>query len=287
MGDVAPLVEDARVGQAQRHRDRHHAHGRPADGVAGPVAARRCRSPSTRITSHDAPSSIGGHRAQTHEQREPAIAGVGLVAGGDAAQQHALAEGRHQRPRPEGEDPARLVLVAGADAELERHAAQHAQHHEVRAIQLAQHRAPGEGKGRGEQAHAQQQPELVGVAPGAEQAHRGRALRPAPVAAGCPRPGRSRPAPSTTPSTMKVSGPYSLPSTAPQAKGKAEANRPMPSSSQNSLASRQGLSRLIMRRVFGRRQLQQDAHAQVEAVQHHAGGDHHEQQRHEGQRHPE
>ena len=45
---------------------------------------------------------------------------------------------------------------------------------------------------------------------------------------------------STTPSTMKVSGPYSLPSTAPQAKGKAEANRPMPSSSQNSLASRQG-----------------------------------------------
>jgi hypothetical protein len=52
---------------------------------------------------------------------------------------------------------------------------------------------------------------------------------------------------STTPSTMKVSGPYNLPSTAPQANGKAEANRPMPSSSQNSLASRQGLNRLIMR----------------------------------------
>ncbi|MOA24505.1 hypothetical protein D3C78_1451840 [compost metagenome] len=52
---------------------------------------------------------------------------------------------------------------------------------------------------------------------------------------------------STTPSTMKVSGPYSLPSTAPHAKGKADANRPMPSSSQNSLASRQGLKSDIMR----------------------------------------
>ena len=49
------------------------------------------------------------------------------------------------------------------------------------------------------------------------------------------------------PSTIKVSGPCNLPRTTPQAKGNAAANRPKPSSSQNSLASRQGLSRLIMR----------------------------------------
>ncbi|KAG0923560.1 hypothetical protein G6F31_019458 [Rhizopus arrhizus] len=37
VGDVAPLVEDAGVGQPQRHGDRDHAYRRPADGVAGPA----------------------------------------------------------------------------------------------------------------------------------------------------------------------------------------------------------------------------------------------------------
>ncbi|MCY1518558.1 hypothetical protein D9M68_532790 [compost metagenome] len=217
MGNVAPLVEDAGVGQAQRYRDRHHAHRRPADGVARPVGGAALE---IAIHPHDQPGCaqqhIGRHRAQAHEHGEPAVTGVGLVTRRDPAQHHALAERGDQGTRPEREDPARLHFVARADTEFERDAAQHhAQHHAgQRPVELAQHRAPGEGKRRSEQSHAQQQPELVGVPPRAQEAHHATAL------------------------------------------------------------------------VLGR-QLQQNAHAQVEAVQHHARGDHHEQQRHEGKRHPE
>lgn len=51
----------------------------------------------------------------------------------------------------------------------------------------------------------------------------------------------------TMPSAITVNGPNSLPSTTPQANGNAETNSPSPSNGQNSLASRQGLSRPIMR----------------------------------------
>jgi hypothetical protein len=86
VGDVAPFVEDAGVGQAQRDGDGDHPHRGPANGVARPVGGAALQ---VAVDPHHQPGRaqqhIGRHRAQADEQREPAIARVGLVAGGDAA----------------------------------------------------------------------------------------------------------------------------------------------------------------------------------------------------------
>src|SRR5690606_8428181 len=52
---------------------------------------------------------------------------------------------------------------------------------------------------------------------------------------------------SMMPNAINANGPYSLPNTLPHANGNAAANKPMPSNGQNSLASRQGLNKPIMR----------------------------------------